>query len=88
VSEYESSFDDGNWHAATLGHFIGLLVDDGEGSVVFRVTHDGEPDDEGEFIRIVEVCLLPNGYVEVAIRELDCDIEKTLLALMKAGLVR
>ena len=90
MSEYEVAFDDGNWHAATLGHFVGLLIDDAgqDPAVVFRVVHDGEPNENGEFVRTFLVDLLPNGYVLSAIGQLDCDVEKTLLALLKAGLVR
>jgi len=82
------NYDDGNWYASMLGHFIGLLIDAGQDpAVCFRVTHDSEPDRGGQFIRKVEVLVLPNGYVSEAI--LGCrGVHKTLSAFLEAGIVK
>lgn len=81
-------YDDGNWYAATLGHFIGLLVDAGQDpAVCFRITHDSVPDADGQFIRRVEVLVLPDGCVGEAI--LGCrGVHKLLKALLEAGIVK
>ena len=84
----EHSYDDGNWYASTLGHFIGLLVDAGQDpAVCFRVAADSDPDDDGQFIRHIEVLMLPDGYVGEGI--LGCHgVHKTLKALLEAGVVK
>lgn len=81
-------YDDGNWHASTLGHFVGLLVDAGQDpAVCFRVKQDSESDKDGEFTRLVEVLLLPDGYVGDGI--MGCKtIHKTLVALLKANVIK
>jgi hypothetical protein len=69
-------FDDGNWYAASLGEFIGMMVDCGQDPAVkFRVIEDLPPSPQGHFIRRLEVVMLPNGVVEenlinvIAVRE-------------------
>ena len=83
----EVFYDDGNWYASTLGHFISLLVDAGQDpAVCFRVSEDSEPDSDGKFIRRLEVLMLPDGYVAEGI--LGCrGVHKTLEALLEAGVV-
>ena len=87
MSEKAIFYDDGNWYASTLGHFIGLMVDAGQDAAVcFRVVEDSELDGDGQFIRRVEVLMLPNGYVADGI--LGCrGVHKTLVALLEAGVV-
>ena len=83
-----TDFADGNWHACTLGHFIGLLVDAGhDPAVKFRVVHDTRPDEKGKFIRTIEVVLVPDGYVGEAISNCHT-VHKTLAALLEAGVVK
>ena len=84
----EHNYDDGHWYASTLGHFIGLLVDAGQDpAVCFRVVADSEPDNEGKFIRRVDVIMLPDGYVGEGI--LGCrGVHKTLRALLEAEVVK
>ena len=59
-----TKYDDGQYYASTLGHFIGLLVDAGQDvAVIFKVVADSLSTDDGDFMRTVEVTLLPNGMV-------------------------
>ena len=82
-------YDDGKWHASTMGHFIGLLVDAGpDPAVVFRIVNDDRRDDSGTFIRWLEVAQIPNGFVETVIRETGADVHKTLTALMEGLVVK
>ena len=86
-SNDEARYDDGNWYAVTLGHFIGLLVDAGQDPAVqFRVVKDTEPDKNGKFLRKIELVLLPDGYVLEGVKE-SYRIHKTLKALLEAGLI-
>lgn len=80
-------FTDGNWHACTLGHFIGLLVDAGhDPAVAFRVIEDGPSDEDGKFVRTVEVVMYPDGYVGEGC--LGChSVHKVLRALLEAGVI-
>jgi len=81
---------DGEWYGATMGHFIGLLVDVGlDPAVMFRVVEDSEPDDNGKFIRRLEVIMFPNGYVVDGLKAQNVDrAHKTLVALIEAGIVK
>jgi len=83
-------YTDGEWIGATLGHFIGLLVDVGtDPAVIFRVAKDSEADESGQFIRDIEVMVLPNGYVVPALKKLGVErVHKTLAALIEAGIVK
>ena len=55
---------DGNWHAATLGEFAGMLIDLGNtAAVTFRVIVDSKLDENGTFARTMEIVLYPNGMV-------------------------
>jgi len=82
-------FNDGAWHASTMGHFIGLLVDAGQDpAVAFRVVGDDRRDDSGVFIRTLEVIMIPNGFVVTVIQEVGAKIHKTLAALLEAKVVR
>lgn len=87
MKDHEHSYDDGNWYASTLGHFVGLLIDAGQDpAVCFRVVKDSESDDDGKFIRHIEVLMLPDGYVSEGI--LGCrGVHKTLTALLEAGVI-
>ena len=60
VTTDEHGYDDGHWYASTLGHFIGLLVDAGrDPAVCFRVVADSEPDQDGQFVRRIDLLNLP-----------------------------
>ena len=89
-SETMASYDDGQIYAVTLGHFIGLLVDAGyDPAVIFRVVHDGLPDENGCFVRKIEMLMVPDGHVESEIvRQRTDRIHKTLKALLEAGVVK
>ena len=81
------AYDDGNWYAVTLGHFICLLVDAGQDpAVVFRVIEDG-PVSEGVFIWTMEVTLVPDGHVLEAAKRCK-GVHKILKALLEKGVVR
>jgi len=88
MQDHECSYDDGNWYASTLGYFVSLLIDAGQDpAVCFRVVGDSESDDDGKFIRHVEILMLPDGYVNENI--LGCrGVHKTLRALLEAGVVK
>jgi hypothetical protein len=87
--EPDMSFDDGHWYAATMGHFISLLVDAGhDPAVCFRVVEDYDHDEEaGTFIRKLEVIMVPDGRVVEAVKN-SHGIHKTLSSLIKAGVVK
>ena len=84
----EHAYDDGNWYASTLGHFIGLLVDAGQDpAVCFRVVADSEPGRDGQFIRRIDLIILPDGCV--GDYTLKCHgVHKTLKALLEAGVIK
>ena len=83
----EAKYDDGNWYAVTLGHFIGLLVDAGQDPAVrFRVVEDTKPDENGKFLRRIEFVLLPDGYVTDGAKR-SSRVHKTLKALLEAGVI-
>ena len=82
-----ADYRDGNWHAATLGQFVGQLIDAGtDVAVVFRVVKDSEPDETGAFTRLLEVKVVPNGQVLQSLEGCET-IHKTLAALIQAGIV-
>jgi hypothetical protein len=83
-------FDDGEWHAATLGHFIALLVDSGsDPAVLFRVVEDGPFLDSGSHARKWELVVIPNGLVLDVMREYNVDhAHKVLKAFLENGLVK
>jgi hypothetical protein len=81
-------YDNGEWYAVTLGEFISLLVDAGhDPAVKFRVKADGPLDENRAFERQIEMVLLPDGHVLAAAKECYA-IHKTLLALIKGGVVK
>ena len=82
-------YADGQATAVTLGHFIGLLVDAGQDpAVIFRVIYDTPPDENGQFVRKLEVVMVPDGHV---VEEMKAQgvrrIHKVLRALLDAGKV-
>lgn len=89
IMDCEARYDDGQWYAVTLGHFIGLLVDAGhDPAVIFRVTHDGPSDENNAFVRELEVVMVPDGHIEAEMKRVGCSrIQKILRALMEAGVV-
>ena len=82
-----SGFDDGLTYAMTLGEFIALIVDSGPDPMVkFRVVNDEPPDEDGKFVRHIEISLVPDGYVRE--RASDCHrVHKVLKAMLDAELV-
>ena len=83
-------YTDGDWIGTTLGFFISLLIDAGnDPAVIFRVAKDSEVDESGQFIRDIEVMVLPNGYVGAALKKMGVNrVHKTLAALIEAGIVK
>ena len=81
-----ADYGNGNWHAATLGQFVGQLVDEGAGCVVFRQV--SVTPHEGNQISIKwEVVAVAKGQVKKAIKRYKCEtIHKTLVALLNADL--
>jgi hypothetical protein len=88
VSEIEVHYADGNWHAVTLGGLIQLMVDAGlDVAAAFRTIEDTSADESGQFIRHMEIKLLPNGVVTDEIKK-DCQtVSKMLTKLIDEGLV-
>jgi hypothetical protein len=89
MSEIEVHYADGNWHAATLGGLIQLLVDAGDDvAATFRVIEDSKPDSNGKFIRHMEIRLIPNGAVFSEI-QMGCQtVSKMLTKLLQKGIVQ
>jgi hypothetical protein len=83
------AFDDGRWHAATLGHLASLLIDSGNDSaILFRVVGDGPFLESGAFARRWEIITIPNGLVRAMLRQYGVNhAHKTLKAYLEAGLV-
>ena len=82
-------YDDGNWHAVSMGVFLQLLVDAGQDpAVAFRVTGDSNLDVDGQFTRRMEIVVLPNGYVMQGIQAAGADVHTVLGLLIERGLVR
>lgn len=84
-----TDYTNGNWHAATLGEFVSLLIDSGgDPAVIFRVVED-EPSKDGAFVRHLEVMMLPQGRVKEKINQVKPEsIHNTLVDLIKAGVVK
>lgn len=62
------SFDDGDWYAASVGEFIGMLIDAGpsDRAVAFRVIEDGPQKGHGEsYARRIEMVIIPDGQVRI-----------------------
>jgi len=81
-----NAFDDGSYYATTLGQFVSLLIDGRDVAVRFRVVEDGKHDAQGRFTRRIECTLIPDGHVMETVEDSD-NVHKTLLALLKAGVV-
>lgn len=79
----------GKWHAATLGQFIGQLVDEGGDAVIFRLVSEyGYGPVEGYVTRRWEIVVPAKGTVKGEIALCNCEsVHKTLAALIKAGIV-
>ena len=70
------------------GYLYILLVDAGQDpAVCFRVVADSEPDRDGQFIRRIDLLMLPEGGV--GDYALKCHgVHKTLKALLEAGVIK
>jgi len=77
-----------DWKASTLGVFICYLIDNLDPVVIWRIT--GETDvGDGIFTQDIELVLVPDGSVVETLEALKggSSIEKTLVALIDAGLI-
>lgn len=82
------TFDDGEWYAATLGHFVSLLIDSGDVAVLYRVTNESGDDENGRYRCTFEIVTLPDGHIVDAINEKgEIGIHKVLAALLAQGVV-
>ncbi len=83
-------FDDGNWYAASLGEFVGLLIDAGQDvATCFRVIEDASTNENKEFVRKIEFYLIPNGEVINVIKKVKPKgIHKVLRNLLEAHVVK
>lgn len=79
----------GTWHASTTGRFMPLLLDVGADPVIaWRILEDGEPDDEGEYTRRMEIVLVPNGQVRETFAALDVQgVDRVLGEFLRHGIV-
>ena len=85
-----ADYTNGNWHAATLGQFVGQMVDEGGDAVIFRLVDEYEPATapEGYVTRRWEIIVPAKGEVEAEIALCNCEsIHKTLAAFIEAGIV-
>ena len=84
-----ANYADGKWHAATLGQFIGQMVDSGDDAVVFKLAAETEPNELNCVSQRWDVVLVARGDVTETITEYGCEsIHKSLAALIQAGIVR
>lgn len=81
-----ADYGDGNRHAATLGQFVGQIVDGGAGCVIYRQV-SVTPHQDNQISIKWEVIAVAEGQVKKAIEQYKCEtIHKTLVALLNAGL--
>ncbi len=85
-----TDYTDGQWHAVSLGIFLHLLVDAGhDPAVLFRVTQDEPVDDSRQFVRHLDVMVVPDGQVVSKIKETGVEsIHKVLAKFIERGLVK
>ena len=85
-----TDYTNGNWHAMTLGEFVSLLIDAGPNDVatIMRVVEDSPVNEGNQFIRTIEVDIIPNGLVknQIFLRRPE-SMHKVLVALIEAGQV-
>ena len=83
------AYDDGQWCASTLGHFVSLLIDAGtDDAVLFRVLGDGPSLESGAFARRWEIVVVPNGLVLAMVRQYGVDrVHKVLSAYLRQRLI-
>lgn len=87
MSEDEMIIDDGNWYAATLGHFVSLMIDAGnDRAVIYRITKDGPEDEEGNYTRLFEVLVIPNGQIVENLEGVK-GIHKVLARMLEAEIL-
>jgi hypothetical protein len=79
-----ANYGDGNWHAATLGQFIGQLVDEGDTAVVFKLDAV-TPHETNVQSNHYQVILVADGHLSNYLPRC-VSIHKTLRALLDAGL--
>jgi hypothetical protein len=84
------SYDDGRWYLLSMGAFIQVLVDTGgDPAVAMRVLENGQPDENGDFVRRMEVVQIPNGHVLEVYRRLPCAAaERVIRERLKKGVVK
>jgi hypothetical protein len=83
-------YDIGEKHAVSMGEFIAFLVDAGTDiAVIMSVTKDGEQNEDKEFIRTMEIDIIPNGMVKERLSVGDVHrIHRVLQAMIEAGVAR
>lgn len=85
----KADYTDGQAYAMTLGVFIQILVDSAtKDAVIFRVVKDEKPDSRGQFCRLLEVLLVPEGQVQAALDlNQPAGVHKVLIAALERGLI-
>jgi hypothetical protein len=81
-----ADYGDGNWHAATLGQFVGQLVDHGDTAVIFRQMSVTPHEGNQESTRW-EVILVADGHLRKNYLPRCQSVHKTLQAFLDANMV-
>ena len=75
--------DDGRWYLLSMGTFIQCLVDSGrDPAVAVRVLEDEPPDENGSYVRRMEVVQIPDGHVREVYQRLPCVAAESLIREM------
>ena len=83
------SIGNGEWTAATIGVFAGMIVDGRDEVAIFRLAERTEPDENRLFVVKYEVWCVPNTYVLAMMEELGVDqVHKALDRMLRAGIVK
>jgi hypothetical protein len=81
--------DDGRWYLISMGTFIQCLVDSGrDPAIAMRVLEDEPADENGAWVRRMEVVQIPDGHVLEVAERLDCvAAESVIREMLESGVV-
>ena len=91
---YAGDFDitDGQYYAASVGEFVGMLVDLGDDAIIFRRVQDYpsvEPDCPNAFVRQWEIWSVPDGMIRRTMRWVKCEyVHRVLGEMLKREVVK
>lgn len=76
-----ATYDDGKWHAVTMGRLLHLLIDSGrDPACLVRVARKYPADEAKSYAQHIEVIMLPNGQVLDFVQDFDIDCVDVYLA--------